>query len=89
MEKAAGGPVPPGALPSLSLICLFVLCSHRTLGGWQFGNRYLLDLMPWLFCGLALWKPDKAAFDKACIPLFGFGAAVNFAGTILAYNLWG
>ena len=77
------------ALPSLSLICLFVLCSHRTLGGWQFGNRYLLDLMPWLFCGLALWKPDQAAFDKACIPLFGFGAAVNFAGTILAYNLWG
>lgn len=75
-------------LPPLVLAYIFVLCCHRTLGGWQFGNRYLLDVMPWLFCGLVLWKPKSPRFENVCVPLFALGAAVNFAGTIQAYNLW-
>lgn len=35
---------------------LFCLCLHKTFGGWQFGARYTIDLLPYaffyvLFCG--------------------------------------
>ena len=75
-------------LPPLVLAYIFVLCCHRTLGGWQFGDRYLLDVMPWIFCGLVLWKPKGPRFGNVCVPLFALGAAVNFAGTIQVYSLW-
>ena len=36
-------------LPLLAVAHLLIICCHKTLGGWQFGNRYLLDMMPYLF----------------------------------------
>lgn len=36
--------------PALALITLAALCLHRTMGGWQFGARYTVNLIP-----LALW----------------------------------
>ena len=35
---------------------------NSTLGGWQFGNRYLLDMMPWLFYGVLAMMPEKMGF---------------------------
>ncbi len=33
---------------------IFLICLHKTLGGWQFGARYLCDLLPFCFLGLLL-----------------------------------
>lgn len=75
-------------LPFLSLIYVLIICAHRTLGGWHFGNRYLLDIMPWLFFGLLHWKPRSERFATWNVPLALFGAAVNLIGTVITYNKW-
>lgn len=77
-----------GALPVLTAGYVFILCCHRTLGGWHFGCRYLLDVMPWLFFGLALWKPAGERFRRYSLPLFCFGAGLNLIGTVAVYNDW-
>ncbi len=76
------------ALPVLSAAYVFVLCCHRTLGGWYFGNRYLLDLMPWLFYGFCRWKPEEPRFLQASVPFAVFGAALNLIGSVAVYNYW-
>ena len=40
-------------------------CMHRTLGGWQFGARYMVDLFPWLF----VWCALHAEYIKQTMPL--------------------
>ena len=75
-------------IPLLFILHVFVICCHRTLGGWQFGSRYLFDTLPFLFCGLLKWKPKNQLFDKMNIPLFCLGALVNTVGTIAVYNHW-
>lgn len=72
----------------LSLGYVFILCLHKTMGGWQFGNRYLVEIMPWLFFGLTLWLPKADGYVIASLPLLCFGAALNLAGTIAAYIHW-
>ena len=76
------------ALPVLSAGYGLLLCLHRTLGGWQFGNRYLLDLLPWLFCGLCRWKPPAPWFREASVPFAVFGTALNLIGTAALYSGW-
>lgn len=75
-------------LPALALVHLLILCCHKTLGGWQFGNRYLVDLLPWMFACFALWKPRSRRFDALCLPLAILGTAVNLVGSVAAYNMW-
>lgn len=75
-------------LPVLTLLYVVILCAHRTLGGWHFGNRYLLDIMPWLFFGLLCWKPRSGAFATINMPLACFGVAMNLVGTVATYNNW-
>lgn len=72
----------------LSAVYVVILCCHRTLGGWQFGNRYFKDILPWVFFALAHTLPDKDRFDILCAPFFLFGLAVNVCGTIATYNGW-
>ena len=77
------------ALTLLSaLIYLLVLCSHRTLGGWQFGNRYLKDIMPWLFTGYLLLREKGGRVGWTLIPLFLLGLSVSLTGTVITYNYW-
>ena len=76
------------ALPLLSLLYALILCAHRTLGGWHFGNRYLLDTLPWLYLGLLCWKPRDDRFDRMNLPLACFGTALNLLGTVAAFNHW-
>lgn len=75
-------------IPLESVLYLLVICCHRTLGGWQFGNRYLLDLMPYLFFGLVLWMPRGERFRTLCTPLMLFGFGLNMIGTVMTYNNW-
>lgn len=75
-------------LPVLAGIHLLIICCHKTLGGWQFGNRYLVDMIPWLFFGLLLWKPQEEKFVRWNIPILVFGFAINLIGTVAAYNHW-
>lgn len=42
---------------------MIVLC-HRTLGGWQFGNRYIVDLLPYVFCGIGLRDAAKQGIRR-------------------------
>ena len=75
-------------IPLLTAAYVFILCCHRTMGGWQFGCRYLLDVMPVLFFGLVLWMPRGDRFRRWCMPLLAFSAALNVVGTVLLYNKW-
>ena len=75
-------------LPVIAILHVFVLCCHRTLGGWQFGNRYLLDMMPWLFAGLLLWMPEDDRFARWSVPLMAWGVTLNAIGTVATYMYW-
>ena len=75
-------------VPLISMAYVFFLCCHRTLGGWHFGHRYLLDTMPWLFFGLAEWKPARERFVLLNLPLCCFGTAFHLIGTTAVYNYW-
>lgn len=66
---------------------MIVLC-HRTLGGWQFGNRYIVDLLPYVFCGIVCAMPQSRAYAALCRVLCCVGVAVNVVGTILVYGHW-
>lgn len=75
-------------LPLLAVAHLLIICCHKTLGGWQFGNRYLLDMMPYLFFGLVLWKPKGEKFVQWNTVILVFGFAINLIGTVATYNHW-
>ena len=53
-------------------------CMHRTLGGWQFGARYLVDLFPWLL----IWFMARPAWRA------GAGAK-TLCGMAVLFNLYG
>jgi len=38
---------------------ILLLCSHKTLGGWQFGARYTIDMIPMVFLYLLLSKKAR------------------------------
>ena len=74
-------------IPVLSVLyALFIAC-HRTLGGWHFGNRYLTDILPWIFLGILLWKPNRV-LTRCTVPLAALGIALNLIGTVVTYNHW-
>ena len=75
-------------LPLLTVVHVLFLCCHKTLGGWHFGNRYLMDFLPYLFVGFLLWKPRDKSFDQCNVPLFMLGSALNLIGTVATYNAW-
>ncbi len=43
-----------GALIAAFVLELLLLCAHKTLGGWQFGARYTVDMIPFAFLYLLL-----------------------------------
>ncbi len=52
-----------GVLAACWLASVVFLCLHRTLGGWQFGARYLVDTLPFvlLFFVRRRWEAGPAA----------------------------
>ena len=59
------------------LIELLLLCAHKTLGGWQFGARYTVDMLPMALMYLLLKKDEPG----------GISAFIMAAG--MMFNLYG
>lgn len=91
----------PAILLILTFLHLIFLCMHDTLGGWQFGSRYTVDMLPAVLVMLGyLFKPlqDRNAFKKpeicdeiravsavAACAALLFGAYFNIYGAIKAF----
>lgn len=73
----------------LAALHLVFLCCHATMGGWQFGNRYTVDLLPVLYvCLLLLLQDGKNRLQLFNYTLFLWGLGVNLVGTIALVNQW-
>ena len=57
---------------------LLLLCVHKTFGGWQFGARYTVDMLPMVLGYLLLQKDRPLRFHEKAIGLFA-----------IAFNLYG
>lgn len=63
-----------------ALLTVCALCMHRTLGGWQFGARYLVDALPWAILWFVL-RPQKAPGVWA-YTLCGLAVLFNLYGAV-------
>lgn len=62
------------------IVNLLCLCLHKTFGGWQFGARYTIDLIPYAFFYLLLsGKKKPYIIDQF---LCGFGLLFNAYGAV-------
>ena len=62
------------------LVCL---CLHKTLGGWQFGARYTVDMLPLALAyilSLGAWEPRRYEYV-----VMGLGIMFNVYGVIAIY----
>lgn len=75
-------------LPIMFVTHALILLFHKTLGGWQFGNRYLLDMFPYMYCAILIMYKDDEKFLAANHPLFFLGLSINLLGTVATYNKW-
>ncbi len=60
------------------LAMLLLTCLHKTLGGWQFGARYTVDMLPLalgVILSLGKWEPRRYEYAIAA-----FGVMFNFYG---------
>lgn len=77
----------PGLLiTALSMIYLFILAMHKTLGGWHFGNRYVIDILPYTFVFLTAFSAKHPKWVKYYIPFLTFGIGLNVIGTVIVYQ---
>ncbi len=70
---------------ALNVLCL---CMHKTLGGWQFGNRYLVDLIPFAYLYILITKWQRGTINKLNrieILIGMFAIMFNVYGTIFMY----
>ena len=44
-----------GVIPILLVVHFVPLCSHRTMGGFHFGHRYINDVLPYLYWGILIF----------------------------------
>ena len=70
------------------LVCihLFLMLMHRTTGAWQFGARYMADIIPGallciLYCKNVLHKRPS----PPVLALLAFGTALNIFGALEMY----
>ena len=77
-------------VPMTVCIHLIIVCFHRTMGGYQFGNRYIIDMLPYVFYGLLSYKQEQRIekIEWMNIPLFALGFSINLIGTVATYNHW-
>lgn len=78
-------------LPSLLFLFMVVIACHQTLGGIQFGNRYMVDVLPYLLLGLLqLFNRRRISSWHTAFHqwLFFVGVALNTVGGIAFFNQW-
>lgn len=68
----------------MGTINVLLLLMHRTLGGYQFGMRYALELVP--FClAYFLLSPNRRGLTRWESVTMSFGLAFNFLGACLVH----
>lgn len=72
----------------LVMMHFLLLCSHRTMGGWHFGNRYTVDALPYVYLLWLMIDPKKTRHKIVDYVLFFLGLSLNLVGTIATYNYW-
>ena len=75
-------------IPVTVMVHFLCLTAHKTMGGFQWGNRYPLDALPFVLLGILLVFKKDDHLEKYQIPLAILGLALNVAGTIAVYNNW-
>ena len=85
-ERASGAMA--WLLPLVTAAYLFIILCHRTLGGWQFGNRYVVDVLPMLYLALLAERPERGRLDGLHLSLAVFGCVMHAVGTAALYNAW-
>lgn len=65
---------------------LTVTIMHKTMGGWQFGNRYANDILPWIYLATVLGLSRVEKLGKYQIPIAVFGLCLNAIGNVGVYN---
>ncbi len=74
-------------LLAMTAVYIIILCCHRTLGGWQFGNRYLKDVMPFLFFGLCQANARKKSHAPLAM-IAAWSIPLHLIGTVATWNYW-
>ncbi len=69
----------------LCLLHLLLLAAHRTLGGWQFGCRYTVDLLPFILFSIVS-ASEKNAFPLLPRILCLGGLLLNTAGVLAIFG---
>jgi len=59
---------------------ILLLCVHKTLGGWQFGARYTVDMIPMAFLYLLLSKKERPS--RVELMIGAFAVMFNLYGTL-------
>ena len=82
-----------GEKQAVYLMCLvahiLLTLAHKTMGGWQFGSRYMVDMIPFMLVIFAddksfeAGRPQKLLAVPAALGLLGI--AVNIAGAVWYY----
>lgn len=67
----------------LSAGYLFIVIMHRTMGAWQFGNRYAIDILPWVYLPVCAILGRSPRMFKWQLPFMLFGLCLNVVGTIV------
>ena len=70
----------------LSVLYLFIIVMHKTMGGWHFGNRYSIDILPWGFLAMGMLTSRFPELIKYQIPFCIWGICLNVVGTVCVYN---
>lgn len=65
---------------------VFMLLMHKSLGGWQFGARYLCDLIPMMLLYCVYWRTQTHKWEY---PIMIFAIAFNIYGAACFHMLMG
>lgn len=67
------------------LIELIFITLHKTMGGWQFGNRYTNDCLPLALVIIAMSDLRKENYPLGLSIMTMYGILMNVMGTIMCY----
>lgn len=84
-ERTSALPGHGGALALAAVGVCLCYCLHRTMGAWQFGARYTVDLLPYAllwFLHRPNWRPGAAAWA-----LCGAAVLFNFYGAVYMWSV--
>lgn len=72
-------------IPVLMVMHIILILCHRTLGGWQFGVRYFVDFLPYIFFYI---YQKQTKFSPYEVALLAFGVILNIYGTVWLFLDW-